>query len=905
MIPRKLQLKNFLSYGSKPQMIDFSSYHLICLSGKNGHGKSALLDAITWALWGTARKVMGGARADADLVHLGQTQMVVIFDFEFNGGCYRVRREFIKHPTKPSMALDFGIFDPGSQKFSPLTEKTIRTTQATIDRTLNLTFESFVNSAFLRQGQSNEFSKKSPKDRKNILANILGLDHFESIRKLATEKAKKAAIERDTVGTFETKLKEQLQQKEVQDNYDAVVTQLALLEQREQKEALEKELIEKNRAVILAQQKESELLTRQLHQAQTEHSTQEHTLRSTVHEWRRVHAQLLKTTDRHTLEEKKSLLTSTIHTYQQQLHGQLTIKEKLLQKREELRHLEQRRHDAHTAKMHAKKIGLERLFIEKSNIEKTHKETHTQHMAHTQELAAITKQIADAEQKLAASQKITEQHALITKQFEKRKEYYQRFVAQANWLAKELEALVQKQQSIHDENNPSCPVCEQNLSASRKRFLKNTIAEQEKSVRHRLERLKGVIQKLKTILIEQHEQCARLQKQKDEIHSITAHHESLLIAHTKITTQIADLALQQARHTQELTYKTALITQEEATIHQLDAQEKNGRLNDPDYKAAALAVETLETQLQQVTYDPVAHQETVRQLQEIESQLSHQTQIHEQIRSQEQRKHTIAELCSQLKQRKKAINQIEKTLTLYSTLPEQEAALKKSEILHHTTLNTLQHEKSILLQDKGRFEQQMVIMQKLEQEYKQHQQRSAELAAIIDDYYLIAQATGKDGVQALLIEDTIPEIEHEANMLLAKLTNNQAQISIESLKDLKKGGTKETLDIKISDVVGIRPYELFSGGEAFRIDFALRIAISKLLARRSGASLQTLIIDEGFGSQDDEGLNHIMDAIHAIQDDFSKVIIVSHLPTMKDQFPVHFYVEKGAQGSIVRVIEQG
>ncbi|MCX5925271.1 MAG: hypothetical protein NT124_03195, partial [Candidatus Dependentiae bacterium] len=141
-------------------------------------------------------------------------------------------------------------------------------------------------------------------------------------------------------------------------------------------------------------------------------------------------------------------------------------------------------------------------------------------------------------------------------------------------------------------------------------------------------------------------------------------------------------------------------------------------------------------------------------------------------------------------------------------------------------------------------------------------------------------------------EDAIPEIEQEANELLKKLTNNQAHIFIESLRDLKKGGTKETLDINISDATGIRPYELFSGGEAFRIDFALRIAISKLLARRAGTALQTLIIDEGFGSQDEEGLGLIMDALHIIQDDFSKVIIVSHLNAMKDQFPVHFVVEK-------------
>jgi len=196
-------------------------------------------------------------------------------------------------------------------------------------------------------------------------------------------------------------------------------------------------------------------------------------------------------------------------------------------------------------------------------------------------------------------------------------------------------------------------------------------------------------------------------------------------------------------------------------------------------------------------------------------------------------------------------------------------------------------------------------LEQLKREHKEQQKEIAHLTEIVDDYNIIAEATSKNGIQALLIENAIPEVEQEANRLLAKLTNNQAHIFIESLRDLKKGGTKETLDIKISDAAGMRPYELFSGGEAFRIDFALRIAISKLLARRAGTSLQTLIIDEGFGSQDEEGLTNIMDAIHKIQDDFLKIIVVSHLTSMKDQFPVHFLVEKGINGSTVNVIELG
>ena len=50
-------------------------------------------------------------------------------------------------------------------------------------------------------------------------------------------------------------------------------------------------------------------------------------------------------------------------------------------------------------------------------------------------------------------------------------------------------------------------------------------------------------------------------------------------------------------------------------------------------------------------------------------------------------------------------------------------------------------------------------------------------------------------------------------------------------------GIHETLEIYISDEVGTRNYELYSGGEAFRVNFALRLALSRLLARRAGSKL--------------------------------------------------------------------
>ena len=66
-------------------------------------------------------------------------------------------------------------------------------------------------------------------------------------------------------------------------------------------------------------------------------------------------------------------------------------------------------------------------------------------------------------------------------------------------------------------------------------------------------------------------------------------------------------------------------------------------------------------------------------------------------------------------------------------------------------------------------------------------------------------------------------------------------------KDKNREDKKETLDILISDAAGKREYEMFSGGEAFRINFAIRMALSRVLAQRAGARLRMLVIDEGFG----------------------------------------------------------
>ena len=85
MIPLHLYLSGFLSYRD-PAELDFTSFDLACISGANGAGKSSLLDAITWSLFGQAR------RRDEAMINNHCQAAEVIFTFAYEGVVYRVQR---------------------------------------------------------------------------------------------------------------------------------------------------------------------------------------------------------------------------------------------------------------------------------------------------------------------------------------------------------------------------------------------------------------------------------------------------------------------------------------------------------------------------------------------------------------------------------------------------------------------------------------------------------------------------------------------------------------------------------------------------------------------------------------------------------------------------------------------
>ena len=175
MIPISISLQNFLSYGENVPHLDFSGFHVACISGRNGHGKSALLDAITWVLWGRSR-----SQRQEQLIHHGQDEMAVELVFDIRSERYRVARRYSRARKTAQSSLELGV-QTGADDFRPITGDTIGATQAHLNRLISMDYETFVNSAFLMQGRADLFTMSTASSRKEVLAKVLGLGLYDRL----------------------------------------------------------------------------------------------------------------------------------------------------------------------------------------------------------------------------------------------------------------------------------------------------------------------------------------------------------------------------------------------------------------------------------------------------------------------------------------------------------------------------------------------------------------------------------------------------------------------------------------------------------------------------------------------------------------------------------------------------
>lgn len=1006
MVPVRLELQNFLSYGTDAPPLSFEDFDVACLSGGNGEGKSALLDAMTWAIWGEARKSSGKRKPDDELIRIGSRHMEVTFTFDLEETRYRVTRSFSRSATgkTTSSDLEFQLYAPEDDAFRPLTGSTQRETQARIDDTLGIDYDTFINSAFLLQGRSDEFTNKSPSQRKEILVRILNLSRYEALEGKARDQWRAAKKEQERLEAEVERLQEavsevpQWQERREEVRGEIEAKQEVLAELREKKNALTqkradleakarereavKESIEDLEARIGEQEEELEALEARIEEAD-ELLDEADDIESVYEEFQSLQAEredLDEKRDLHRgvekqIEQAKATLQERTNEWERRL-DRLTVErrgfkqnldecESKLAKRESV---ETALREAQAARQQVREMAAirdRRQSLARQQEEAERALVGARQQLHG-ELEALREQIEDEQaavdgldeldSRLEELEAQKEQRDQIDDRLEtleaKGKEVAQRIQEQVGQLdarQEEYDRETAELQRFREANGPTCPTCGTELTPDHRdeveSTLKSNIDDLKSSItaqEEQLTSLKSQRSELRETYVELRERRAALDGVEETLATVREQRRTL-----KETAEALEEHREQARALQQtieenaygrshrrrwqwcaqrlaalpfdpdafesLQNEAAQVDRYRERIRELDElagrrDELQRKIREHDEQIQCLReqldsgsafgdlqerIEKLQQKLEAIEFDPERFREVRKALEErghIQERMHDLKHARENRDEWHQKKHDIESRIEKLRQKQEENR--EQLESLEGELSEKESLVDEISKIEDD-VETQEEELNDVQQTLGMLNERL---QQAERDQQSLDETKEKLEACTQDrtiYNHLRTAFGKHGIPSLIIEETLPEIEERANRILERLTDGRMHVQLETLKEKKSGGTKETLEIIITDEQGVpRPYETFSGGESFRVNFALRVALAQLLAERTGVRVRTLVIDEGFGTQDEEGIERLVEAIQSIRQDFAKILVITHLPRLKEAFPVRIEVEK-------------
>jgi exonuclease SbcC len=833
----------------------FNGIHTACICGDNGNGKSALIDAMTWALWGRTR-----ARSDDEIVNSGQAEMEVEFDFAVGQQTYRIIRKYSKPKRVGSSGRTILEFQIGiGDGFGPITGNSLILTQEKIKEVLRMDYDTFRNSAYLSQGRADEFTIKKATERKQVLADILRLSLYDGLEGKAKEVVKAREEEKGRLANALSEINSELARK------PALQAELG----KTQKELSEIEHIvreKKSRLDQLRQQKEA-MVNKGLQLTQLE----EH-IGETERNLERWDEQIGQYTFR--LKEYNDIISqrTTIEDGYAQFTESKRIRSELEQKlgvivrmNEGKSQLEKAIAQAQTALLTDHAVFQNKIKELEINVNKL------------TQLKIELQQARDQLRLLSVEEETLQEKRQISQQLKTQLHYLESNIVQLEWEAGEIR---EKLKLLLSEGDARCPLCETELGIDRLHLIEVKYEDDRRSNADSLKLNRAELANKKPELELLESEVSRLERRLNQ-------DRAMVHGRTSILDQQIVVAEESGKRLNEERKKLAVIEQRLATKDFAVSEQQ--------------ALAKLESELANLNYDSQQHERVRHQIASLEQYEISKGKLDEADRLYNQVGEDLVnaeKVSRELRQGLDIDNDKKQSLTVeLRLLPQLIADLAQMEAEYQTlTIKQKQAEEEVWAV-KGKVDQCF----ELEERRKEKDKLMVQALKQEEIYRELAEAFGKRGVQALLIEVALPEIEIEANNLLSRMTDNRMHVKIETQRETKKGELRETLDIRINDGLETRNYEMFSGGEAFRINFALRIALSKLLARRAGAPLPTLIIDEGFGTQDSDGIEKLKEAINSIQDDFEKILVITHIEELKDAFPTRIDIVKDTEGSSLQL----
>jgi len=833
MKPLRIQIKNL---GAIPSAdIDLTGITCAAICGANGLGKStAFTTAPRFALFGNLKP---GTRVD-DMVRTGTSEMFVIYDFEHQGGVWRVIRT---RSTKGKGKSTLELQRQSGELWASESGASIDETQKKIIDLLNLTDETFVASSMILQGDASNFTARPAGQRKAILAQILQLDQYDGLQDKAKAKVSvtNISLERDKamLASMDERLAERPQ---LQADLEAVRAHLKTNESVESSLDHTLSTLRESLTALLKQDEDAKRYKKQAEELRDD-ADQKKLVRSDQQD-------RLAIAESYLLQEPDILAKAAEH-------DRIWEKVTLLQGKVDQRN---------TLAIDGEQASLEIEQIEES-------------------LKKVYMDIAFYEQQLAKRPKLEEAVMNLD-------------AARNNWTAQQL---------AKEQDNEQCQKADKvmTLICSKVESMGTGNVAKLNEIKIYTDRA-AMLKDSKCIDITRAE-CAFLADAKkakakaDELQAAyDVWHSDALAAIELERGRYDEIMRQRAEISyDEKTYDDAKnlyddLTAQEVLLKSLDGEAKLLE----NLQAQRVDMETRQTGLETKRQ---ALREEYRNLNDELAELPAHTQQLSELAPYLKKR----ELLPAIHEKQKAAAEQIKSLTaeidaltekgnqafaLYvETVPEDGQIQSTTDELndYQAQLEAIRKSKSSVTMRIGALTAKLEALDKDDSARAEILQHIDPLAKELTRWQTLVKAFGRDGIPALIIENTVPELERIANEILGQMSGGKHNLRFETQRELKsKAGMAETLDIIVGDWAGERIYETFSGGEQLRIDFAIRFALAELLARRAGARVDWLTIDEGFGSQSDEYLPLVIEAVKSVANRFGMVLVISHVKQVQEAF---------------------
>ncbi|MGD2043085.1 MAG: SMC family ATPase [Acidimicrobiia bacterium] len=785
MRPLRIELEGFSAYRERVE-VDFAGVDFFSLAGPTGSGKSSLVDAMVFALFGRVPRLGGNAVAPA--ITAGTDRTRVRFDFEVDGVGYTAVRMAQRTPSGGASVKEARL----QQSDTVLAEGADDVT-AEVEDLLRLRFDDFTRTVVLPQGEFARFLTATKSERQGLLRNLLGLDVYTRMRELARTRA---AVGTERAAGARRSL-EALDLPDDSETERAIAHRDALASLADGLPDREKALTALDRSVETARKG----------------------IESIEEAMGRLDA--IEPPDRlDDLESQIADARSRVSDAEEAQEVAVEGLESLRQAAAELPSADQvaawRRDRARLSDIDSR---LETLGLEAAQT--------TLEQA-TAELKVGEEELASAREDASRARR---DHA-------------------AHLLAAELEP------------GRPCPVCAREVEVVPERPNVFEVAEletAEQQAESEVSRLRAVSEDARTAVAKLETTRAGLLEQSDELR--------VELAGAPGPEQMESIETELRRIGSELDRARETVKTAEAELkaahHELESLADASRQVSKRLTAAQLTVADLDPPVSEADDVAVQWKELIVWRDRTRERLSAELA------------HARSEVAGSTAAAKKARRELADDLEKHDVAPTEPFAVQVATALQTARSTVDAYEKAL--------EASVTLAQ---------QAVEAESAAAVAN--ALANHLKANGFEQWLMAGALSDLVAGANDLLDQLSGGGYSLHSD------ESGSFSIIDHRNADEM--RSVSTLSGGETFLVSLALALSLAETLAAKGGSGLDAIILDEGFGTLDDESLDTVASVLEELTGSGLMVGVITHVKELAARAPVRYEVMREPQGAKVRLV---